>query len=169
MILQSLAGQVVVDPVSPYTAVNYLLFRVYEAAKQLAGVKEGRRGAVVVNEVTWWRFAVQLRNEWIDWTNPRFLGGEPDWKQFLVMQQRTYAELPTDLCPTLSKNDAVWIVRQLEDYEYRLEHEMALPRSASQGHGADGAESAPRLMPRPLAGQMPLTTAQSPERQRKVI
>jgi hypothetical protein len=40
LILQSLAGKIVADSVSPYAAVNYLLFRVYEAAKQLAGMKK---------------------------------------------------------------------------------------------------------------------------------
>jgi len=127
MILQSLAGKVVADSVSPYTALNYLLFRVYEAAKQLARVKNGRRIAVViVNELTWWRFEVQLRNGWIDWTEPRFLGDDPAWGKFLERQQLTYIDLPADLPQALSKIDGVWIARELQDYEYRLEYETAL-------------------------------------------
>jgi hypothetical protein len=30
----------------------------------------------------------------------------------------------------LSRIDGVWIARQLQDYEFRLEYETALPRSA---------------------------------------
>jgi hypothetical protein len=130
LILQSLAGKIVADSVSPYAAVNYLLFRVYEAAKQLAGMKNGRRIAVVVvNDLTWWRFKVQLRNAWIDWSKPRFLGDDQAWGKFLEKQQLTYTDLSTDLPQALSRIDGVWIARQ-QDYKFRLEYETALPRSA---------------------------------------
>jgi hypothetical protein len=131
MILQSLAGDALAESVSPYAAVNYLLFRVYEAAKQLAGKNNGRRIAVVVvNDSTWWRFEVQLRNVWIDWGNPRFLGDDQVWGKFLEKQQLTYADLPKDLPETLANIDAAWIVRLSQDYKYQLEYETALPRSS---------------------------------------
>lgn len=70
----SLAGFPIALMNSPYDAMNYLLLRVYEASTQLA--RRNRRGvaALVVDEMAWMRLELDLRDGWIDWTNPRFFG-----------------------------------------------------------------------------------------------
>ena len=72
-ILASLARQPAGRSVSLYDPVDYLLFRVYEAAKQLQQVKCDRIAVVVVEESTWQnRFEIQLSGGWFDCTNPSF-------------------------------------------------------------------------------------------------
>ncbi len=59
---------------SLYSAVNYLLFRTFEAGRQLQAVGERRRiAAIVIEDLTWWRFELQLKNNWLDWHRPVFL------------------------------------------------------------------------------------------------
>ena len=55
---------------SPVPAVNYLLFRAYEAAVQLQ--RSGLRRAAVVVVSDWDRFEMQLEGGWVDWTAPQF-------------------------------------------------------------------------------------------------
>lgn len=62
MILRNIAGEAAGGPVSAYSGINYLLFRVYEAAKQLAGINSRRIAVVIVEDLTWWRFELQLKN-----------------------------------------------------------------------------------------------------------
>jgi hypothetical protein len=123
MILKSLASQSTGGLVSPYDAANYLLFRVYEAAKQLERSDCDRIAVVVVDEPTWLRFKSQLNHGWIDWPNPRFFSGHA-WEGFLARQRTRYPDLPDDLQPTLQGLNAVWILKQSEGYLFHRECEM---------------------------------------------
>jgi hypothetical protein len=129
MVLNSLADRSAVTCVSPYAAANYLLFRAYEAGKQLAHRSGGRIAIVVVADETWWRFDVQLRNAWIDWASPQFLGGDQGWAEFLRRQRPRYPDLRADVRAVIAGLDAVWILRRSAGYRYYLEHEILI-RSA---------------------------------------
>ena len=124
-ILESLAGRPAAGTVSPYDAVNYLLFRVYEAAKQLRQVVCDRIAVVVVEELTWFRFELQLSDGWVDWSNPRFFSGHA-WEGFLAGQRARYPNLLDDLQPALRSLNAIWILRQSEGYQYHREFEYRL-------------------------------------------
>lgn len=124
-ILENLAGQSGVGSVSPYNATNYLLFRVYEAAKQLQRIVCDRIAVVVVEDLTWFRFEVQLSDGWVDWANPGFYPG-PVWEEFVERQRTRYPHLLDDLQPALRSLNAVWILRQSEGYQYHREFEVPL-------------------------------------------
>lgn len=124
MILQSVAGLPAGGPVSPYAAINYLLFRAYEAAKQFSITSVNRSVVLIVEDLTWWRFRIQLSNRWIDWANPRFIGQDPTWDEFLKEQQKRYPGLPSDVAATLREVDAVWIVRETYGYQFQLEYKV---------------------------------------------
>jgi len=126
MILGSVAGQPAGGPVSPYAAINYLLFRAYEAAKQLAEVNGERIAIVIVEDLTWWRFESQLKHSWIDWKNPHFVGDDSGWGQFMREQQRRYSELPDGVPLALRQIDAVWIVKQSWGFEFNVEYAIAM-------------------------------------------
>jgi hypothetical protein len=132
--LNSLADRSAVNSVSPYAAANYLLFRAYEAGKQLAHRSGSRIAVVVVADETWWRFDMQLRNGWIKWASPRFLGGDQGWEKFLRRQRPRYPDLPADLRTVISGLDAVWILRKATGYQYHVEHEVLIqPRTTYAG------------------------------------
>jgi hypothetical protein len=114
--LKSLRGENACGLRSPYGAVNYLLYRVYEAAKQLRlSVAATRIALVVVDEVTWFTFATQLANGWIDWTNPAFkLVADP----FIDKQRSENPNLDDDLKSILGSIDAVWILKRSYGNQY---------------------------------------------------
>lgn len=125
MILRSV-GHPAATSVSPYAAINYLLFRVYEAAKQLALVNRYRIAVVIVEDLTWWRFDVQLEEAWIDWSAPRFIGQDPDWEVFLTEQLHQYPELMSEMPSVLAQIGKIWIIRQSHGFQYHLEHELSV-------------------------------------------
>ena len=118
MILRSLAGQSAAGWVSPYTASNYLVFRTYEAAKQLRSVVGVRTAVLIIEELAWSRFEMPLRGAWIDWRKPEFIGQATDWDKFLKKQKRKYPDLPGDLGPAIKGLDAVWVVKQKSGFEF---------------------------------------------------
>jgi hypothetical protein len=124
-IVRSIAGQPSSQSVSAYDPVNYLLFRAYEAAKQLQKVEFRRVAAVVIEELTWFRFDLQLEDGWIDWANPQFHTGH-DWEKFLSSQRTRYPDLPEDLGITLHSVDALWILKWKEGYSFSREYVIPL-------------------------------------------
>jgi hypothetical protein len=126
MVLRSLASQPAGGSVSPYAATNYLLFRAYEAGKQLEGMTGGRIAILVVEDMTWWRFELQLKDNWIDWARPKFFDGGTVWENFLASQQIRYPNLSTDLPVAIGKLDAVWILRHSYGYQYHREFKIRI-------------------------------------------
>jgi len=124
MILRSLADEPAVTSVSPYVAMNYLLFRVYEAAKQLGRIDGPRIAVAVIDDTTWWRFEWPLENQWIDWVNPSFFDWDVEWEAFLKGQKGRYPDLRSELGSVLRGVDEVWIVRRSSGYEYHLEYRI---------------------------------------------
>jgi hypothetical protein len=129
--LQSIAGLQAGGSVSPYTAMNYLLFRAYEAARQLRAVTGTKTVVVVIDDTTWCRFAMQLTGHWINWANPQFFSGEfvsqeDDWNAFFTEQRKHHPYLPNDLAPALQEIHSVKIFRQTSAFEFCLEYDQSL-------------------------------------------
>ncbi|PKM42289.1 MAG: hypothetical protein CVV03_10220 [Firmicutes bacterium HGW-Firmicutes-8] len=110
---------------SPYVAANYLLFRAYEAAKQLKKTTYDRIAVLVIseNDHTWFRFHDQIKNNWIDWTNPTYFSGDDKWEEFLTRQKTRYPNLKDDLKPTLESLNAVWILGH-SNHQFNLKVEV---------------------------------------------
>lgn len=115
-VLKSLGGEPVCEMRSPYAAVNYLLYRVYEAAKQLQRWQAAVRIAlVVIDEVTWFTFETQLNSGWIDWKDPAFQHvADP----FIDKQRSENQDLDNDLKSMLRGIDAVWILKRSYGNQY---------------------------------------------------
>lgn len=124
MILRSLAQRPSAGSVSPYAAINYLLFRVFEAANQLRQFNGHRIAVAIIDDLTWGRFEMQLDNQWIDWANPTFLPGDPEWERFLIEQKDRYPDINAQLVSTLGRIDGTWIIKRAYGYVYSLEHEL---------------------------------------------
>ncbi len=128
-ILTAITGQASGGAVSAYNGVNYLLFRLYEAAKQLERVESRRVAVAIVDELTWWRVDLQLRNGWIDWAAPKFLFPDRDWEKFIAAQEHKYPDLQRELATTLRWLDGAWVIRESAGFDYTLEYELPV-RSA---------------------------------------
>lgn len=123
--LDSIAGLPAATWVSPYTAMNYLVFRVYEAARQLSSARETKAVIVVVDDTAWFRFEMQLTGNWIDWKNPVFISQDSEWTQFLEAQKKRYPDLPNDLASTIQEVDSIRIFRQTSRFEFILEYDVS--------------------------------------------
>lgn len=123
--LKSRPGNPAGTSVSPYRAINYLLFRAYEAAAQLRTAKGSKTVVVVIDDVAWFRFDMQLTGNWIDWKNPGFVSQDTEWTQFLTKQQKRYPNLLSNLGRTMQGIDSVKVFRQTSVFEFCLEYDLS--------------------------------------------
>ena len=106
--------------ISVYQAINYLIFRIYEASLQLASIAHDRVVVVVIDEVAWFRFDVQIRCGWIDWSNPAFVQVDKQWQQFMQAQPNG-GPSATDLRNAISQINRVRVYRKDSAFEFKLE------------------------------------------------
>lgn len=110
-------------------AANYLLFRVYEAARRLQQRCPRRIAAVVVDAMSWRRFATPLDERWIRWNAPVFLMASDQWSAFLANQRQHIPTLDTELPVAISALNHLWVFKYAE-YDCVLEHQTSLATSA---------------------------------------
>ena len=110
--------------------INYLLFRVYEAARQLRRASGQKTAIVVIDEIGWHRFDMQLKHDWIDWTTPQFLRHVCEWERLLSLQKQPTG-LPANLGATIRELDRLQIFRQDHAFEFRLEKEITFDGQSS--------------------------------------
>ena len=112
-------------PVSLPGPINYLLFRVYEAARQLRRTTDQKKTAIVViDEMGWHRFNMQLKHNWIDWASPQFLGHRSEWEGLLSLQKQP-SGLPSNLGATIHELNSLQIFRQDYAFGFHLEKEIS--------------------------------------------
>lgn len=122
-VLRALAGQPAAGVGSPYGAVNYLLFRVYEAARRLQLSSTSRIAVVVIDALAWHAFEAQLEDRWVRWNQPAFLAADGEWAQFLQSQRARYPHIDADLSDVVRTLDRIWVLRMDSQYECVLEYD----------------------------------------------
>ena len=131
MILRSIAEGSSAQAVSTCSGINYLLFRVYEAAKQLAKFNGRRVAVTVIDDMAWARIKMPLENNYIDWAKPAFLDAGWRWEKFLREQEGRYPAIRTELHGVVRSIDTAWVVTRSHEHEYHLESELPV----QQGEG----------------------------------
>jgi hypothetical protein len=123
MFVESLKDEPAGGSISPYQAINYLIFRVYQAALQLASSSDQRVVVIVVDETAWFRFSLQFDGKWIDWTDPAFIQLDDDFKKFLQTQA---GGVPSsdDLRNAISQIDRVKVYKQNSAFEFLLKSDV---------------------------------------------
>jgi len=99
-------------------AANYLLFRVYEAAKQLQNYGQRNGVAVAIEQRTWARLQ---RNAAVSWEAPAFLGASDRWNAFLERQRARYGNFEAEMAEIVPRLDRLCIMRVTGSHEYVLE------------------------------------------------
>ncbi len=126
-VIEALAGRPAGGSTTLYGGINYLLFRVYEAAVSLRRCATLKLAAVVINEQAWDVFDVALKNRWLSWEAPAFLPtAETDWNAFLQKQRARYPSIDSDLASVVRGLDRVWIMCLTGHYGCSLEFEYRL-------------------------------------------
>ena len=126
MILRSMKEGPSGGPVPTYSGINYLLLRVYEAAKQLRRFDGARVAIAVIDDVAWSGFDLQLQDHWLDWAHPAFFEGNETWETFLGQEMNRWCpNVRIELASVVQGIDRVWIVRRSnDDYQFHLEYEF---------------------------------------------
>jgi len=123
-IVRAMAGLRAGGAVSVYQPINYLPFRAYEAAKQLASIRGEKNVVIVIDEIAWTsRFDMQVRKRWVDWNSPHFIEPDDAFNSFLA-NQRGGAPTESDLYDAISSVDKITIFRQ--DYAFQFKPELSV-------------------------------------------
>jgi hypothetical protein len=117
--------------VSPYAAINYLLFRTYEAAQQLKSSDGCRIVVIIISDFDWWRFEHQLVEQWIEWNEPCFYKADKIWDDFCIKQRNKYPDLTDDLPKMINTLHEVWILEWTSDFEFVLKYKKQIKTSES--------------------------------------
>ena len=129
-VLKGFSGEDAYERRSPYCAANYLLYRVYQSAKQLQGASAATRIAlVVIDEQIWFTFETQLKGGWIDWKNPTFMD---IYDPFIDRERKKNPNLDAELKVILGSINDVWILRRSSGIQFQL---MFSQRSKEQQCG----------------------------------
>lgn len=121
-VVKSISGQPETMMLSPYFAANYLLYRAYEAAKQLQlATNPSRIAVIVVDGVTWFTFERQLKDGWIDWKNPAFLTTDDP---FIEAERKKNPNLDVELKTIIGSISGVWIVTRYAGNVYTRQFEL---------------------------------------------
>ena len=117
----SMSGGISVGFNDPYSASDYLLSRLFEAAKQLE-LMDGRRIAtVVIDDYTSWSiFRYGLANGFIDWDSPKFISSNAKFKEHLDKLRQKYPGLDEEVPRLLDIVDDIRIYRLVEGFELQL-------------------------------------------------
>ncbi len=128
---ESLEGTPSWSWVSPSAARNYLVFRVYEAAKQLEHAEGERTAVLIVDDLAWIRLACPLKHEEIKWADARLVPSDGGWSEFVAGQYERYPGLPDDIAETIRSVHSIWVLRQSSELEFCLKHEIPVSEGES--------------------------------------
>ncbi len=101
----------------PFVGANYLLFRSYEAARQLL-VFERKIIIIVISSLAWPFLSLPLNDGYINWDFPTFLEASANWNEFLNKQKEKYRDIDSDLTHFFKDINQLLILIQGEGFQY---------------------------------------------------
>jgi len=109
----------------PYSGSNFLVFRAYEAAKQLQISSKRRIAIIVISNLSWGFLEIPIKENWMNWHQPIFLDACPQWDKFLTKNKRKnpkkYGDIEKDLQSIPNSLSQLWIIEQGNGFTYSLE------------------------------------------------
>jgi hypothetical protein len=94
---------------------NFLLFKIFEAAKQLGTCLDNRLVIIVVSGVDWDFLEMPVRDKWICSRPIRFsASASEDWSNFLSKKKRDnrFANIENELDETIGSLKGCWILQE---------------------------------------------------------
>lgn len=111
-----------------YSPVDYLLFRVHEAACKLRSANATRIAVAIVSDYDV-SYRIPLSENWIDWQRPAFLKKDSEIHAFLTAQYKNNENLDDDLTSSIAGLSEVWILRYQNSFQLHREHRFEVARS----------------------------------------
>jgi len=108
-----------------YSPLDYLLFRLYEAARQLQNTHTNRIAVAIVSDYDV-SYKIPLSEKWIDWESPSFLKRDPEIHAFLSAQYVSNPNLDADLKTLIAGLNEIWILRYKGPFDLERMHRIQL-------------------------------------------
>lgn len=125
-VVKSLKGEDSTYSMSPYSSVNFLIFKIYTAAQQLLSLSCRKIVCIVISSESWFeRFEIPLKEKWIKWDSPNFFNNDLVWNQFLYEKTQHFPNIEKDLSDVIRSLDEIWIMRAdhfiyTKQFEYKI-------------------------------------------------
>lgn len=122
--LESFANPLVAR-LSLYSPVDYLLYRVYEAARQLRNSAQCKIVVAIVSDYSL-SFKIPLSEGWIDWRQPTFLRRDSEVAAFLEKKLAGNPHLENDVRNCIRTLGEIWIFRRTDELSLRRAHRIRI-------------------------------------------
>jgi Holliday junction resolvase-like predicted endonuclease len=107
-----------------FCGANYILFRIYEAAKQLQELRQEFKKKIVViviSNLEWPFLELPIKDNYIDWMSPTIVSECSEWKDFYdEVIIKKYPQIENDLQATVRSLDQVWIIKEESYFDFSL-------------------------------------------------
>ena len=105
-----------------YDGYNYILFRVYEATKQLSSFKGERYVFLVISHLTWGFLDIAIKDNWLQQHPSKFTDlASSRWNDFLLKQkEKKYPNIEKEINDILNKIKEIWIIKS-DAWEYSID------------------------------------------------
>jgi hypothetical protein len=106
---------------SVYNGYNYILFRVYEATKQLSSFKGDRYVFLVISHLTWGFLDIAIKDNWLQRYPSKFTDlASSRWNDFLSKQkEKKYPNIEKEINDILNQIKELWIIKS-EAWKYSI-------------------------------------------------
>ena len=106
---------------SVYSPIDYLLFRLFKAAKQLER-SPNRKIAVAIIEDYEASFHVPLSDSWIDWTHPELFLRDNMIVPFIQDRKRETPNLESEIIRRIPDLDEIWVFSVGNNFDIHRKH-----------------------------------------------
>ena len=108
---------------SVYSPIDYLLFRLFQAAKQLEQ-SPNRKIAVIITEDYKLSFRIPLSDSWVDWTDPKLFLKDNEIIPFIEAKKQQIPDLESEITRRIQSLDEIWIFRVENNFDIHLMHRI---------------------------------------------
>ena len=117
----------VAQSIARYSPLDYLTFRVYEAARQIRHSAKKRIVAAVVTDYAL-SYQIPLSDGWLNWSQPKFLRLDSEIDEFLAKQYQLNPTLDADVSDAINSLDEIWVMRYKEHFKLARPHHYSVAR-----------------------------------------
>lgn len=108
-----------------HSPIDYLLFRLYEAARKLLNTRAKRIAVAIISDCDYdVSYEIPLSEGWIDWTSPAFLKRDSEIQTFLSAQYERNPNLDAELKTSITGLSEIWILRYEDSFQLQREHRI---------------------------------------------
>ncbi|MFX0136313.1 MAG: hypothetical protein ACFFDN_21915 [Candidatus Hodarchaeota archaeon] len=118
LVVKSICGERSGGAIDYHSAINYLMFITYTAAKQLENVHEPKIAIIVVSNMNWNNLKEHLQENF-NWNSPQFLKSDK-WDKYLPTVKIKYPNIEAEMKPIFNSLSELWIIKEENFMEFSL-------------------------------------------------